>query len=128
MLKQALVIVSFTLMASAQVNAAPAKKPVVGTIVDVVGGEISAGLGDACIFQIKTDDKKLVALITDYDQCAEAGFESDDVVGKRIHVPAAGMNLIDDAVTVRMYKELDSSYFYMFADFDSVYGGISVGN
>lgn len=128
MLKQTLVIVAFAFFASLEVSAAPAQKPVIGTVTDFVIGEISVGLGDACIFGVMTDDQKSVALITDFDQCADAEVQYDAVVGKRIQVPAGALTLIDDGGTLKLYKELDSTYFYMFGDFDSIYKGISVGN
>lgn len=124
MFKKSLGIVAVSFLVMAQAHAAtPPSHDMEGTIVDVVAGEISVGIGDACIFGVETSGGKLVALVTDFDVCADAEVERD-LIGKKITVPVSAMWLIEDADSIRIFKSFDSSYFYLYADFDGIKNGI----
>lgn len=117
------------LLSALSISAAAA--PVVGTIEDVMCGEINPYIiGDACIVYTTDEDtgSKLGLVYGDYDwleRFVPSDSSIDDMVGDRFQ--AKDCRQLRSSSEIRELKKLNSEYFYLTCDiegFKYFYGNV----
>jgi len=94
-----------------------------GHISDVLIGEIDPFyIGDACLIEVETEDKKIVGLLTNYEECIAN--EDELFRGRRLAIVFEDNQKISDLSQVQILNSISSAAEFYQVDFGSIENGL----